>query len=106
MGNFEQLAINYDTMNVQEGVIEVVELALVKRVQLMRRHLSWIAEAKVSQESQNMATRIQADKLHTIEDMRIPAGPWCGNGTTLHCRSWTRSYWGRSGWLERRTPLC
>ena len=49
-------------MNVQEGVIEVVELALVKRVQLMRRHLSWIAEAKVSQESQNMATRIQADK--------------------------------------------
>ena len=62
LGNFEQLAINYDTMNVQEGVIEVVELALVKRVQLMRRHLSWIAEAKVSQESQNMATRIQADK--------------------------------------------
>ena len=83
LGNFEQLAIDYDAMNVQEGVIEVVESALVKRVQLMRRQLSWIAEAKVTQETQNMATRVQANKTHTVGDSRIPAGSlvWRRNHT-------------------------
>ena len=83
LANFEQLAIDYDTMNGQDGVIEVVESALVRRVQLMRQQLSWITEAKVSQENQNMATRLQADNIHTVGDTRIPAeSPWCGNGTT------------------------
>ena len=85
LANFEQLAVDYDAMNVQEGVIEVVESALVKRVQLMRRQLSWIEEAKVSQESQNRATRTQADKIHTVGSSRIPVGSlvWRRNHTPM-----------------------
>ena len=85
LGNFEQLAIDFDSINVQEGVIEVVESALVKRVRLMRKHLSWIEEAKVSQEAQNLATRTQADKLHIIHDERILVGSlvWKRNHTPL-----------------------
>ena len=85
LGNFEQLAIDFDSINVQEGVIEVVESALVKRVQLMRRHLSWIEDAKVSQEAQNLATRTQADKQHVVHEERIPVGSlvWKRNHTPL-----------------------
>ena len=85
LGNFEQLAIDFESMNMQEGVIEAVESALVKRVRLMRQHLSWIEDAKVSQESQNAASRVQADKIHTVMDTRIPAGSlvWKRNHTPM-----------------------
>ena len=40
LSNFEQLAIDYNAVNAHDGMVDVVESALVNRTQLMRRHLS------------------------------------------------------------------